>query len=413
MRVLIPFVLTLGLAACAGDDTKADTADADTDADADGDSDADSDSDVDSDADSDSDTDADSDSDSDTDALLACPQNTITGAGTFTADVTNFTNDLTPSCGGGTSLAEATWEFVPTLDGAFRFETSGTPYDTVLTVLDGCMGTELDCNDNDGTSTQSALEFEVTAGMTYIIAVDAFDDQVDIGNGDVTLDVIALEVCDNGLDDDLDGDVDCDDSACVSDFVCCPTVPAPVVGTYNGTNVGAPDLNGPASCGLGGGPDVAYSFTAPNDAIYRFDTFGSNYDTMLFALDMPCGGMELACNDDTNGLQSQIELNMTAGQTVAIIVDGFAGNTGDFTLNIQEIPLEVCATMASTTTSTVCSTAPTSIASATPTASSRSATIRRTTMPMEPSTVPISTVPTSPPVVPRSVTMASTTTVTD
>ena len=47
----------------------------------------------------------------------------------------------------------------------------------------------------------------MTAGATYIISVDTFDDQVNIGNGDVSLDVVALETCDNGIDDDGNGDV--------------------------------------------------------------------------------------------------------------------------------------------------------------------------------------------------------------
>ena len=87
---------------------------------------------------------------------------------------------------------------------------------------------------------------------------------------------------------------------------------------------------------------MAYGFTAPNTATYRFDTFGSLYDTVLFALDMTCGGNELACNNDTNGQQSQIDVAMTAGQTIAVIVDGFLGDTGDFTLNITELPPEIC-----------------------------------------------------------------------
>ena len=55
------------------------------------------------------------------------------------------------------SLAEATWEFVPTLADGDRSSssTAGTSYDTVLSVLDGCMGTELACNDNDGNEPRS------------------------------------------------------------------------------------------------------------------------------------------------------------------------------------------------------------------------------------------------------------------
>lgn len=91
------------------------------------------------------------------------------------------------------------------------------------------------------------------------------------------------------------------------------------------------------SCGNGGGHDAMYQFTAPVAGNFSFDTFGTMYDTILVVLD-GCGGNELACNDDTMNLQSQVTVNLGAGQVVIVVVDGYSGATGPFTLNITQVP---------------------------------------------------------------------------
>jgi hypothetical protein len=42
----------------------------------------------------------------------------------------------------------------------------------------------------------------------------------------------------------------------------------------------------------------------------------SSYDTVLYVLDGTCGGAPLACNDDAWGVQSQVTVSLTAGQTI-------------------------------------------------------------------------------------------------
>jgi hypothetical protein len=84
-----------------------------------------------------------------------------------------------------------------------------------------------------------------------------------------------------------------------------------------------------------GGVDRAYLFTAPIAGTYVFDTFGSNFDTVLHVHDGGCGGPSLGCNDDTMGLQSQLSVPLTANQTVLVVVDGFGNSQGNFTLHIN------------------------------------------------------------------------------
>ena len=62
---------------------------------------------------------------------------------------------------------------------------------------------------------------------------------------------------------------------------------------------------------------------------------GSTYDTTLYVLGASCTGLQLACNDDSFGLQSELFIALTAGQTVTIVVDGFGDQSGSYTLNIE------------------------------------------------------------------------------
>lgn len=77
------------------------------------------------------------------------------------------------------------------------------------------------------------------------------------------------------------------------------------------------------SCG-GVTGDAAVTFTAPQDGRYRFDTSGSAFDTVLYALDGVCDGIELACADDGTTTAGVLTLPMVGGQTITLVVDGYA-----------------------------------------------------------------------------------------
>ncbi|HJL15174.1 MAG TPA: hypothetical protein RMH99_05935 [Sandaracinaceae bacterium LLY-WYZ-13_1] len=97
------------------------------------------------------------------------------------------------------------------------------------------------------------------------------------------------------------------------------------------TTVGAgAELSG--TCGGDGAPELAFEWTAPTAGTWVFDTVGSDYDTVLYARS-GCAGAELACDDDTDGLQSEITVDLAAGQTIVLVVDGFGGSDGAFVLN--------------------------------------------------------------------------------
>lgn len=198
---------------------------------------------------------------------------------------------------------EVVYEFTAPSDGAYTLDTFGSGYDTALAVLDmGCV--ELECND-DTIDVASRVSVTLSQGQAIYIVVDGWDG--DEGDFDLHLEQAGCPAADLG---------------------------SAVPQTVSGTTVGLPDLIAP-SCGDPGSPEATYSFTAPADGTYSFDTFGSNFDTVLHIHDGDCSGPELGCDDDTGGGQSQVTLTLAAGQTVVIVVDGFGGDADDYDLHIN------------------------------------------------------------------------------
>ena len=240
--------------------------------------------------------------------VATCPEDTLPGSpGQVVGDTTGLTDDTTPSCAIGSTGSDTTVEFTAPADGEYTFDTFGSSYDTTLYALDTCGGVELACDD-DTDGLQSRISLDLLAGETVVLVVDAFS----TGSGPFTLDVSGPVV----------------PGVCPA-FVLSNVLPA----STGGSTVGAADDNA-APCGLAGGaPDHTYEFTAPTNALYTFDTVGSAYDTVLYALDT-CGGVSLACNDDLGGgsVQSRIQLNLVAGQTIILVVDGYGANAGAYTL---------------------------------------------------------------------------------
>jgi hypothetical protein len=98
------------------------------------------------------------------------------------------------------------------------------------------------------------------------------------------------------------------------------------------------------SCGGDLAPERFYSWSAPHDGTFTFDTLDGGYDTVLYVRAGACDGPELACNDDAEAsLGSAIALPLSAGDEVAVAVDGFDLNSGPFTLWVDRV-IEECPT---------------------------------------------------------------------
>jgi hypothetical protein len=109
-------------------------------------------------------------------------------------------------------------------------------------------------------------------------------------------------------------------------------------GTVTGGNAGASKEAGePNHAGNVGGASVWYVWTAPSSGNWRFDTFGSSFDTLLgvYTGSSVSALSLVVSNDDAGGglLTSQVFFNAVNGTTYHIAVDGYGGVTGNVVLN--------------------------------------------------------------------------------
>jgi hypothetical protein len=82
---------------------------------------------------------------------------------------------------------------------------------------------------------------------------------------------------------------------------------------------------------------IWYRFTAPSNGTLTANTFGSNYDTILAVYTGACGSFSPvagACNDDTNGSQSRVSFQATAGTTYFFMVTAYSSNGGSLVFQL-------------------------------------------------------------------------------
>ena len=242
-----------------------------------------------------------------------CPDEDLgrrTGPEAFRAPERPAADRLNAFCAGqGRGEVALTWT-APRED-HYQFNTIGSTFDTALYLLEGgCEGAELGCNERhpqiaDGNA--AAVEVALAADQEVTIVVDGML----VEDGEYILNIHGRS------------------EACRDEVDLGATLGLAVVqGNTNGAST--PFLN---SCAASASLAV-FTWTAPGTGEYVFDTRESTYDTALSAFAGRCGLEELACNDDTHGLQSEVRLPLTAGETVTLAVGGYHGRTGDFVLNI-------------------------------------------------------------------------------
>ena len=115
----------------------------------------------------------------------------------------------------------------------------------------------------------------------------------------------------------------------------------PITGTQvnlTGSNAGAFKEPGePNHAENAGGASVWFSWTAPNTGVFSFNTFGSDFDTLLavYTGDSVAGLSQVAANDDAGPLgSSSVTFNARGGVVYRVAVDGFNGSTGNYRLNL-------------------------------------------------------------------------------
>lgn len=144
--------------------------------------------------------------------------------------------------------------------------------------------------------------------------------------------------CRDGIDNDGNGAVDCDDDACSTDLGAeVPVLVEDVLTTAEGDYFRG-------SCGLTDGRERVYRWTAPATGDYTITTEGSEMPTTVYVLDT-CRAdagesAELGCSAFAGELiPARITLSATGSQTYYIVVDTRAGTTpGGYILSIAQVP---------------------------------------------------------------------------
>jgi pimeloyl-ACP methyl ester carboxylesterase len=109
-------------------------------------------------------------------------------------------------------------------------------------------------------------------------------------------------------------------------------------GTVSGSNINATKESGePAHAGNGGGKSVWWTWTSSATGTAVISTVGSNFDTCLGVYTgNSVNALTVRAYDDDGGDNhtSQVNLNVTAGTTYQIAVDGYNGESGSIILTV-------------------------------------------------------------------------------
>ncbi|MCA9570513.1 MAG: matrixin family metalloprotease [Myxococcales bacterium] len=181
------------------------------------------------------------------------------------------------------------------------------------------------------------------------------------------------EICDDGIDNDFDGDFDCDDLDCADDGAClelqcsdgfdddgdqlvdcadpdCAGQPAcvcaatsvlPCDTTVTGTTVGGVNTVQQWACAnwTTTGPEKTYEVTFPQAGTATVTVSNLGADLDLFITDDANAG---SCNPNfcisqgSPGTSDEVRtFTIDAGETIAVVLDGFQGASSDFTIHVD------------------------------------------------------------------------------
>lgn len=224
------------------------------------------------------------------------------------------------------------YAFTAPADGSFAADTSGSDYDTVAFVLDATRAV-VGCDDDitPDVDRASRAVFEATEGETYLVMVGSFE-----GTGGGLL-LLTVATADPPPPPPPGGEPPANDdredaiTLAVGDTV----GPVDTADATTAEDDPVPSCTGPA------GHSVWYTVTPDVSGWIEVTTFGSDYDTVVVVLD---GDAEVACNDDTDGLQSRTVFLGEAGVTYHLMIASFPGAPGgllELSVQASEPPLTV------------------------------------------------------------------------
>jgi autotransporter-associated beta strand protein len=216
------------------------------------------------------------------------------------------------------------WTWTAPASGGVTLDTGGSVVDTILCVYKGNSLANLTFvagNDEDFMTTvegDSKCRFNVTAGMTYQIAVDGYDG--DIGN--ITLHLVLGAATAVPANDNF-----------ANRLVLTGSNPS-----SSRSNLGATFETGePLHDDTYGGKSIWWQWTAPGAGFVTIDTIGSLCDTLLavYTGSTLSSLVDVASDDESGGnYTSRVKFTTKSNVTYQIAVDGYDDDAGDIALHI-------------------------------------------------------------------------------
>lgn len=239
--------------------------------------------------------------------LEGCPDNWAYNATslTITGELSQFANRYEPSCTYSELASDYVLVWVVSQTGTYVVSTLGSESDTSLAVYPGFCGQhELTCSDDDAfLSRQSRLTLQASKSEIYTLVVDG-------PPGAFRLRVNLAEAL---IDQHLSSEV-----------------PVEVKGsTVDRGDTATSTCNGKTSSA-----DMTFLWKAPSHGSYRFEVAKASFDAVISLRSGGPAADEMACDLPLLGDAPSLVFALDAGETVAIIVDGMLGATGDFDLRI-------------------------------------------------------------------------------
>jgi len=257
--------------------------------------------------------------------------------GTFNSSLVNATNDGTATCGISATNADVWYSYTaPAYPVFIEVDTCGTHdmggvdagMDTVVSAINGCGGTQIDCNDDwnvaslppctatdGGSPRDSSLRVAVGAAQSVRIRVSKFNV---VASGPFVLHVRVVPA-----------NTACADAIAIGE------------GTFPFSNVNA-TTDGPNDCPVFVNQDIWYNYTAGCTGTATISTCASAYDSTLAVYGStacPVASPPLVCNDDFGPAcatsRASVTLAVVGGQAYKIRVGGFSTLTGAGTLTIS------------------------------------------------------------------------------